>query len=760
MVFNGVCYIIAAAFQAIALIYLIRTARRAADRRPWIALGIALWTMLLFRILSFFGTSDYQLLGQLRAVGPVVAVIVSIFLFIALYFVRVLDTTGQLNKTAAEHSRGLFERVTATSPDVLFIYDLPGKRHTFASAAIEPTLGYTAEAFTQLRLDRLVHPEDLAHVQRWLDGFSPSSTAVREIDFRVRHANGTTRWLNVRASVFQHDGNVREIVGAAQDITDKRERDQILQLNEERLRFGLDAGNIGAWDIDLVNPRIWTSAKHDEIYGHSERVVWTPKKFLEHLSTDDRIGVESRLRQAIAEEESFTLEYQIRRPDSAQRWVEVRGRVVRDAGRNPVRMFGTIADVTDAKNEQHRRESLIESERSARTEAERANRLKDEFLATLSHELRTPLNAILGWSQLLRREAESSSTSDDFEEGLTVIERNARVQARLVEDLLDMSRIISGKLRIDSVRVELFPVIEAAVDAVRPAALAKEISLHTSFESTLRPVRGDSARLQQVIWNLLSNAIKFTPKGGTVRLTTTQHDGVVNIDVTDDGKGIGPAFLPYVFDRFRQADGTTTRQHSGLGLGLAIVKNLVELHGGKVTAHSDGDGRGSTFRVELPEMIAGSSSSSSSAVLPELPHVEEPAESETSLTGISVLVVDDERDARELVSRVLTARGATVRTAGSASEAMAMLTDWHPNVLLSDIGMPEQDGYDLIRMVRQLPPSQGGTVPAAALTAFARSEDRRRVLLAGFQSHVAKPVEPEELIAVIASLSERYTVPA
>ncbi|WP_229416080.1 hybrid sensor histidine kinase/response regulator [Pseudoduganella armeniaca] len=391
--------------------------------------------------------------------------------------------------------------------------------------------------------------------------------------------------------------------------------------------------------------------------------------------------------------------------------------------------------------------ALLDRERSARAEAERSSQMKDEFLATLSHELRTPLNAILGWSQVLRR---GSRGEADLHKGLQTIERNARAQAQLIEDLLDMSRIMSGQVLLELQGVLPATIVDAAIEAVRPAAAAK----HIVIERDCAPcalIAADPGRLQQVVWNLLSNAIKFTPPEGRVRVSIRERDGQAEIGVTDTGIGIGAEFLGHVFDRFRQADASTTRRHGGLGLGLSIVKHLVEQHGGTVAAASAGEGRGAAFTVRLP--LAG-----------DLPLGERPARPASAaspggdgepadLRRLRVLVVDDEADGRELIKRVLADRNAEVTTAATAAEALALLPRVRAQLLLSDIGMPDMDGFELLERVRALGPAAGGNVPAIALTAFAQSEDRLRALEAGFQDHITKPVEPAELIATVALIA-------
>jgi signal transduction histidine kinase/ActR/RegA family two-component response regulator len=394
------------------------------------------------------------------------------------------------------------------------------------------------------------------------------------------------------------------------------------------------------------------------------------------------------------------------------------------------------------------REALLSSEQAARAEAEQASRMKDEFLSTVSHEIRTPLNAILGWSQIMQRPGISP---EDVAQGAEVIERNSRIQAKIIEDLLDMSRIVAGKVHLEVQPMDLASIVEAALQTVQPAASAKNIALSKNLGDSLGGMAGDPNRLQQVIWNLLSNAIKFTPKGGAVRIEAHRVNSMIEISVADSGIGIEPAFLPNVFDRFSQADGGTTRRYGGLGLGLAIVKQLVELHGGSVQAASPGAGQGATFTVRLPIRAI------------EAPAIPSPAQNgnahaaatHANLQGLRVLVVDDEADARQLVGRLLAECGAAVTDASSADEALQKLSDGTYDILISDIGMPDRDGYFLIRKLRERESGRASDIPAIALTAFARSEDRRRILLAGFQSHVAKPAEPAELTATVASLTGR-----
>lgn len=401
------------------------------------------------------------------------------------------------------------------------------------------------------------------------------------------------------------------------------------------------------------------------------------------------------------------------------------------------------------------RAQLLVQERKARAEAEKLNRLKDEFLSTVSHELRTPLNAILGWSQILR-----TNKIDEvrMNRALETIERNARSQAQLIDDLLDISRIITGKIRLNVQTVELLPVIEAAMDTVQPAADAKNIRLQSVLDPAAGPVLGDSERLQQIVWNLLINALKFTPKQGRVQVYLQRINSHVEIVVTDTGQGISAEFLPYVFERFRQADSSITRTFGGLGLGLAIVRQLVELHGGTVDAESAGEGQGATFTVKLPLIAVRST-----AMVPERVHPTVGGsvlfDCPFQLNGLRILIVDDDPDMRDLLAYTLEVCGVEVVAATSAEEAIKVLTESSTpmDILISDIGMPDEDGYALLRRVRSLKPEKGGRIPAIALTAYARTQDRTAALVAGFQSHVAKPVEPAELIAAIANLAGRIT---
>ncbi len=434
--------------------------------------------------------------------------------------------------------------------------------------------------------------------------------------------------------------------------------------------------------------------------------------------------------------------------EGQRREVEFVSNVYQEDGRPVIQC--NIRDITDRKRGEEELGLILEREQAAHAEADNANGIKDEFLALLSHELRTPLTSILGWSDLLK---EGTLDHVAAQRALETIGRNARAQRQLIDDLLDTSRIITGKMRLEVRQVELAPLIEVVVEAVRPAANARNIRLQTVLDPLSSPISGDPQRLQQIIWNLLTNAIKFTPKGGSVDVQLERIESHLELVITDTGRGIEPAFLPHVFDRFLQSDSSSTRRHGGLGLGLSIVRQLVELHGGTVTALSQGAGQGATFKVILPLMsvrhLPGFVETTPTLMAPKA-RTDQPL----SLANLRVLVVDNEPDARELIAAVLKGRGAEVVAVDSGIEALAELERQTFHAMVSDIGMPDMDGYALIKKIRRLPAERGGRLPALALTAYAGAQDRIQAVKAGYQTHISKPVEPAELAAVVASLTE------
>lgn len=667
-------------------------------------------------------------------------------------------TSRKAAQEELERGRALFKSIAETTPDILSLYDVRTNTPIYANREAAAVLGYSAEeiiALGQQALARLVHPEDLPQIMTVIAGFDRLADGeTAEYEYRALHKDGDYRWLSGRSVVFTRlaDGRPQQVLSLTQDVTRRKQWEERLRESEERLRLGLDAGNTGTWDWDIAANRVVWSDRVYEFHGVAPgEFGGRVEDFQKMIHPEDAERVGAAIRHCLETGDRYEIEFRVCTPAGRVKWLSTTGKVYYDAAHRPVRMMGATTDITTRKEAQLERDLLLASERTARSDAERANRLKDEFLATVSHELRTPLNAILGYAQLLRLRPIDAQAA----QGLEVIERNARIQAEIIGDLLDMSRIISGKLRLDVQLVDLPQVIEAALETVRPAAQARDIRLVKTLDTLAGPVSGDANRLQQVVWNLLTNAVKFTPKGGRVHILLSRVNSHVEIQVSDTGSGIAADFLPYVFDKFRQSDASASRKHGGLGLGLALVKSLVEMHGGSVRVSSPGEGQGATFVVELPvsavhvldggEQHPGANMLGGSSI----------AHERLELTGVTVLAVDDEHDSRVLIQRILEEHGARVVTATSAAEALEILRREPIDLLLSDIGMPAMDGYELMRRVRALGPASNGDVPAAALTAFARSEDRTRALIAGYHTHIAKPVEPLELAAAVASLARR-----
>ena len=613
------------------------------------------------------------------------------------------------------------------------------------------------------RWAEFVHPDDLPRADAaWAQ--SVRSGDPYTVEFRVLGGDDTWRWFLVRALAVRGPGGaITRWFGTCTDVEEQKASEAALRASQERFAVAVEAAELGTFH--------WTLPETSEtVYDWNEKLrefFWVPAgtpvgpQIREAaLRAEEKARVRDALQHAMTGAAPYDVEYQIHGPAGQSRWLRAIGRAFGSSAATgrPDQFTGVVMDVTQRKLADEEREQLLAAERSARNEAEHAGRMKDEFLATLSHELRTPLNAIVGWVQILKGSADAT----DLDEGLAIIDRNARAQTQIIEDILDMSRIISGKLRLDVQRVDLASLVRAGVDTVQPAADAKGVRLQVVLDPAAGPVSGDPSRLHQVFWNLLSNAVKFTPREGRVQVMLERVNSHVEASITDTGEGIDPAFLPFVFDRFRQADASTTRKHGGLGLGLAIVKQLVELHGGSVRVKSPGKGQGSTFTVLLPLTVVHPPASEPE-ILREHPRSQVPLnEHQTAcgqLQGVSVLVVDDEPDSRSMVRRLLEECGAHVRVAGSAAEALQLVVEQVPMVLVSDVGMPGEDGYSLIRRVRGLAREQGGAVPAVALTAYARAADRVKAMEAGFQMHLAKPVEPAELIVTIAMAAKTAIQP-
>ncbi|MEH2433410.1 MAG: response regulator [Nostoc sp.] len=524
-----------------------------------------------------------------------------------------------------------------------------------------------------------------------------------------------------------------------------------LRQSEERLRSLSTCSPVGIFEIDTEGGCRYTNPRYQIICG-LKAAESLQKKWLESVHPEDRERAVATWSNYIREGRDYSEEFRFQTAHGIVRWVQVRSSPMLSGQGELLGYVGTLEDITERKQAEEVRAQVIR-EQTARAEAEAANRMKDEFLAVLSHELRTPLTSMLGWSKILRsKKLDEKATS----RALEAIERNAISQMQLIEDILDVSRIIRGQLRLNVSAVNLLTVTEAALEAVRPLAEPKEIKLNTVLDTSVGSVYGDPARLQQVVWNLLTNAIKFTPKGGRVDVNLSVVYGeeqettykYAQIQVIDTGIGISSEFLPKVFERFRQADSTTTRSHNGLGLGLAIVRHLVELHKGKIFAESPGTGEGATFTVKLPLLQDNRASRVSREATGEIFS----SVASTPLAGLRVLVVDDEADTRNFLSFMFEEYGAFATAVASVDEALAVLEQAKPDILISDIGMSGQDGYTLIRKLRSLEPEKGGRIPAIALTAYTREEDRLEALSAGFQQHLSKPIDPTKLIAMVADV--------
>ena len=567
--------------------------------------------------------------------------------------------------------------------------------------------------------------------------------------------DGTRFWANVVITALRDDtGLLRGFAQVTRDLTQRREDEEVERRSEERFRLLVEG--VDDYAIFMLDPNgyvmTWNSGAQ-RIKGYSADEI-IGQHFSKFYPSDALEGGWPEHELQVATETGRFVEdgWRIRK-DGTRFWANVTITALRDGGGQLHGFAKLTRDLSERKRTEAleadgaQREQMLEAERSARIAAQRAARMKDEFLATLSHELRTPLNSILGWTQVLRRQG--TPKPEDFQRGMEVIERNTRAQTQLIEDLLDLSRIMSGRVRLDVQQTSIIDVVRGAMESAEPTAQTKGVRLEGILDPRGGIVSGDPGRLQQIVWNLLNNGIKFTPKGGKVQVVLQRIDSHIEISVSDTGIGIAATFLPYVFDRFSQKDSSTTRSQGGLGLGLAISKQLVELHGGSLHAKSPGEGQGATFIVNLPLTIL-QTDASASRVHPTQ-SVPEKESALPRLAGVHALVVDDEADARDLIQRVLQQQGAIVSVAASGAEAIRILEQSSPDILISDVGMPDMDGYQLMRRIRA-DEHQGRRIPAVALTAFARTEDRKRALLAGYQSHVAKPVDTAELLIIIASL--------
>lgn len=652
---------------------------------------------------------------------------------------------GQIARDT-EEIRSRLAAIVESSDDAIISKTLDGIIVTWNEGA-RRVFGYTADEVIGKPVTILIPPDRQDEEPNILRRLRVGERVDHFETIRVRKDGAL---IDISLSISPVRNATGQIIGAskiARDITLQKRAEEALRQSNERFRQMANAAPVFIWISDHTKSRVWFNHGWLEFTGRTleqeHGFGWT-----HDLHEDDLARYLHSYGEEFDTRRQFSIEYRVRCADGSPRWLVERAvPLFEGPGASFSGYIGCCVDNTEARQIQADREETLKAERAAREQAERVGRLKDEFLATVSHELRTPLNAILGWSTLLKR---LPAGSEDHSRGLETIERNARVQAQIIADLLDMSRIISGKVQLDVQPVDLQEVVNAAIDAVKLSIEAKKLRLRVTLDARAGRLRGDPNRLQQVFWNLLTNAVKFTPSGGFINVVMERVNSHVEVLVEDSGMGIPPEFLSFVFDRFRQADASTTRRHGGLGLGLSIVKHLVELHGGQVRVKSAGEGQGSTFVVALPISAMHSGDN---------PMVEKPSFSDVdvgtielpALEGVRALVVDDQPDARALICRLIEEREGGCALAESGAEALRMLGEQEFDILISDIGMPDFDGYDLIRKVRALP---GGVknIPAIALTAYARADDRQRALLAGYQMHLSKPVEPRELIAGVASL--------
>lgn len=678
---------------------------------------------------------------------------------LSLYY-RDIGDRKQVERALRE-SEERFRNMADNAPVMIWVTD-PTGYCTYLSQSWYEFTGQTEATGLGFGWFDATHPSDCDYARKIFLTANGRCEAFR-IEYRLRRKDGEYRFcIDAASPWFGVDGQFKGYIGSVIDITDRKQAEEALRESEELKRRILESSKDCIKVLTLDGQLLYVNAGGLELLEIDDPTSFVRADWLSFWQAEDRQSAEAAI--AVAKAGNMG-QFQGYCPTAKgkPKWWDVIITPIRDASGQVAQLLSISRDITKQKQAEAEREQLLEQERVAREEAQAANRIKDEFLAVLSHELRSPLNPILGWVKLLRSRKFDAQAMD---RALETIERNAKLQTQLIEDLLDVSRILQGKMALNISRVNLVTTIEAALETVQLAARAKNIQIQTQFAPTVGLVSGDAGRLQQIMWNLLSNAVKFTPPNGRIEISlkrvkagvgnrksgigdnsTTRSSSHAQIQVSDNGKGINPEFLPYAFEYFRQEDGTTTRKFGGLGLGLAIVRHITELHGGTVKAESLGEGQGATFTVSLPLLQDESGEMSDRGIASSV--IRNP------LQNIRVLVVDDEADMLDLARFVLEQHGAEVKIAASAAEALSILDRFVPDVLISDIGMPDVDGYMLMRQVRQRSPQAGGQIPAIALTAYAAECDRHLALQAGFQLHVPKPVEPEQLVQAIAALFAR-----
>ena len=652
------------------------------------------------------------------------------------------ESTRELT-TQVQEQANILNAILTASVDHIYIFNRRGC-YQYVSRDGATLLGLKPQDIIGKTLQELDLPTDIVEqVDNQRQAVMKTGQPIKD-ECEYLTADGVHYYEYILTALRNSNQTIEGVISVYHDITEHKRAEKSLRESEARFRrlfesnlIGVAFWNVDGFIIDANDAFLQLAGYTRDQFATLGRINWRELTPVEYKDLDDRALLEV---QATGVSRIYEKEYL--HPNGKRVPIVLGIALLNDSQDNCVAF---VLDITDRKLAEKECDRLLEREKTARQQAEIANKIKDEFLGVLSHELRTPLNSLLGWSKMLRTRKFDEKTTNH---ALETIERNAKLQTQLIEDLLDVSHILQGKLNLNICPVSLVMVVEAALKTVQLAAQARSIQIQTIFAPTLPEVMGDPNRLQQVVWNLLSNAVKFTPTGGRVEIRLMEAANQAQIQVSDTGKGISPDFLSYVFDYFRQADGTTTRTFGGLGLGLAIVRKVVEMHGGKVQVESPGEGSGATFTVELPLLVR------SEDVRCEVNESLDSEPESSLLSNTQILVVDDEPDIRDLVTFILQDYGAEVTAVSSAQEALQALSESIPDVLISDIGMPKTDGYMLMREVRARSPQQGGRVPAIALTAYAGEMNQQQALAAGFQMHISKPVDPDVLVKAIADLIE------
>jgi PAS domain S-box-containing protein len=666
---------------------------------------------------------------------------------------RLVEITDRLREEEETIQRGReFKLLAEHTPEIVWRLDRE-LRHVHFNSAVEGVLGARAQEYIGRNASEPALPVGASQIYEEKCLAAISSGEEKQFEFSFS-ADGQTRYFEtLLIPELNDEGAVESLLSVTSEITARKQVEEKWRDSDERLHQILEAAEVGAWQWEFSTGSFTWYGSTVELLGlQPKEFAGTYESSLKTVHPDDLSTINHAVKRSVETGAEFRVEFRVIHPQGGVRWLLAKGQVYRNAEGVAERMMGITYDITPRKQVEEARQKLLAQEQAARAEAETAARAKDEFLAVISHELRTPLSAMLGWAEVLRARQPGDPV---YERALSTIERNADRQSQLIEDLLDTTRILSGKLRIEVQPIYLDVLLEESLDVVRPTAEAKDIKLSAVLDTAPELIMGDANRLQQVFWNLLSNAIKFTEPGGRVEVRMERDEAEVRVIIHDTGKGITPDFLPHVFDLFRQADSSSARRQGGLGLGLALARRLVEMHGGAIKADSPGEGQGATFTISLPSR-AGSRTTTEMKALEIKKTLN--SSGKPNLAGLRILVVDDEADARDLLAIRLQQYGADVITAGSVEAAIEVLTQQspRPDLIVSDIAMPGEDGYSLMRRVRALGPEQGGRIPAIAVTAYSRTKDRVQALAAGFQMHVPKPVNASELAHAITSIIGRF----